>query len=241
MNKVKRLALIPARGGSKGIPRKNLQTIAGRSLLQRSIEVAIASNLFHEVCVSTDDLEMASLSKEWGASVPFIRPSELAADDSLSIDVIKHAISFFESKQEFFDSLALLQPTTPFREVNQLIAAHDVFDSTKCATLISVTDASAFHPSTLYRAKSILGKGSFLLENWNNQFLNGSGTLRQEFESQLWRNGSIYIFRPQVIMKSAILLNHPIAAISMDWIRSLNIDTFEDLDLAKIVASSIES
>ncbi len=241
MNEVRRLALIPARGGSKGIPRKNLQIIAGRSLLQRSIEVALGSKLFDEVCVSTDDTEIANLSKEWGASVPFIRPSELAADASRSLEVIKHAIAFFEAKHQFFDSLTLLQPTTPFRDVNQLIAAHDIFDSTMCATLISVTDVSAFHPSTLYRVKSRVDKDGFLLENWTNQSLNGGGTLRQEFESQFWRNGSIYIFRPQVIMKSLILLNHPIAAISMDWIHSLNIDTLEDLALAKIVASSIEN
>ena len=238
MNEFKRLALIPARGGSKGIVRKNLREVGGRSLLRRAIDIATKSELFDSVCVSTDDHEIAKLSRELGASVPFIRPSFLSEDESRTIDVIKHAINHYLSEGTSFNSLTLLQPTSPFRQLGDLIEAHKIFDSVQCQTLISVQDVTNFHPSTLYRVQSQISGTSFLVENRDKNMDTGRGTIRQEFETQLWRNGSLYIFRPTSLLASSKLLNSPIAAIKMDWIHSINIDSVDDLELAQRISEA---
>ena len=118
MNKF--LAIIPARGGSKGLPRKNIKPLLGKPLIAWTIEQALNSKYIDKVVVSTDDEEIAEISKEYGAEVPFLRPKELARDDSPTIDAIMHAINWFEERGEFFDILVLLEPTSPLRKRNDI-------------------------------------------------------------------------------------------------------------------------
>jgi CMP-N-acetylneuraminic acid synthetase len=114
------LSIIPARGGSKGLPRKNIKPLLGKPLIAWTIEQALNSKYIDKVVVSTDDEEIAEISKEYGAEVPFLRPKELARDDSPTIDAIMHAINWFEERGEFFDILVLLEPTSPLRKRNDI-------------------------------------------------------------------------------------------------------------------------
>ena len=114
------LGIIPARGGSKGLPGKNILDIAGKPLIVWTIERAINSKYLDRVIVSTDDSEIAEISKKYGAEVPFTRPEELAEDTTPMMDVIFHALDFFKSKNMAFDYIALFEPTSPLRKINDI-------------------------------------------------------------------------------------------------------------------------
>lgn len=110
------LALIPARGGSKRLPRKNIKLLNGKPLVAWSIEQALASEFIDRVIVSTNDKEIAEVSRRFGAEIPFIRPEEFAADASLTIDAVIHALDFLRAQGESYDYLAMLEPTSPLRK-----------------------------------------------------------------------------------------------------------------------------
>ena len=118
MNKMNVLALIPARGGSKGLPRKNLLPLCGRPLVQWSVDTALSCTAIDSVVVSTDDDEIASIAVTAGAEVPFLRPAYLAGDTASSVDVIIHALDFLESQGRLFDLVLLLEPTSPLRQLS---------------------------------------------------------------------------------------------------------------------------
>ena len=142
------LGLIPARGGSKGLPRKNIKLLLGKPLIAWTIEQALASKYLDRVIVSTDDKEIAEISKKYGAEVPFMRPKELARDDSTTSDVILHVLNWFESTGGKYDYLALLEPTSPLREEddidNGVIKLID--NENKADSLISVGEIALEHP-----------------------------------------------------------------------------------------------
>src|SRR5690554_6446866 len=132
------LALIPARGGSKGLPRKNLRLLGGKPLIAWTIEEAVKSGCFAEVAVSTDDNEIAAAAKDYGARVPFLRPAELARDDTKGIEVVLHAMDWYETNEWAFDLLMLLQPTSPLRTAEDIRAALGVFSEKQAAAVVSV-------------------------------------------------------------------------------------------------------
>ena len=142
------LGLIPARGGSKGLPRKNIKPLLGKPLIAWTIEQALASKYLDRVVVSTDDKEIAEISIKYGADIPFVRPKELTRDDSTTIDVIIHTLNWFENAGEKYDYLALLEPTSPLREkddiengIKKLIDNENRADS-----LVSVGEIALEHP-----------------------------------------------------------------------------------------------
>jgi CMP-N,N'-diacetyllegionaminic acid synthase len=240
MKNLKKLALIPARGGSKGIPDKNLRMVGNRSLLDRAIESAVKSGIFSEVCVSTDSLEIANRVRNHGLTVPFLRPPEISGDFSLGIEVIKHAIDFYRNLGVVFDTVTLLQPTSPFRTFSDVVMANNVFDKSFCESLISVLDITNFHASTRYipADESLNSILELQVENINTR--TSAGTLRQNFSKTYWRNGAIYIVKSKNINNSEILLTEPIEGYLMPWIRSINIDTFEDLELANAISINLK-
>lgn len=142
------LGLIPARGGSKGLPGKNIRSLLGKPLIAWTIEQALACNYLDQVIVSTDDGEIAATAKKYGAEVPFMRPKELASDEARAVDVIFHALDFFKRQKCHFDYVALLQPTSPLR------TAEDIYESVKTLidnenkadSLISVGELDHGHP-----------------------------------------------------------------------------------------------
>jgi len=145
------LAIIPARGGSKRLPGKNIKPLLGKPLINWTIEQALQCHYFDKVIVSTDCKKIAEVAKEKGASVPFIRPDSLSQDRTPSIDVVEHALDFFSLKQEYFDVLVLLEPTSPLRTAKDLnnamtlfIDHYDTYDA-----LISVGKVEREHPSIM--------------------------------------------------------------------------------------------
>ena len=233
-NKLK-LALIPARAGSKGIINKNIVDLDGKPLMNWSIEIALNSNLFDVVCVSTDSSEIAHIARNAGAEVPFLRPIEISDDKSLQIDVMKHCLKFYQNRNLDFNSITLLQPTSPFRKIEDLASSLKLFSYQNYETLISVKDITEFADSACYSS------------NMDNNALElfplrpvpdneKSGTLRQNFEKKYWRNGSIYIFRPVNILVDRKLIKDPIVGFEMPWKRSINIDSYADLETARLLA-----
>jgi len=149
------IGIIPARGGSKGLPRKNIRELCGKPLIAWSIEKALKSSCLDTVIVSTDDEEIAEVSRSLGAEVPFIRPSELASDTATTFGVVEHALAFFRiQKLQSFEYTALLEPTSPLREdtdidnmLERLDGARDYFDA-----IVSLGETS-HHPSLVKRVR----------------------------------------------------------------------------------------
>ena len=142
------LAIIPARGGSKGLPNKNIKNLCGKPLIVWTIMQAKLSKYIDTIMVTTDSKDIANISKEYGADIPFLRPKELATDTSSTHDAVMHVLSYYESKEIFFDYIILLEPTSPLREENdidnmleKLSKYDDVYDS-----IISVGEIGE-HPS----------------------------------------------------------------------------------------------
>lgn len=121
------LGLIPARGGSKGLPRKNIIPLLGKSLIAWTIEQALASKYLDRVVISTDDKEIAEISKKYGAEVPFMRPKELAKDDTPTSEVIIHSFNWFEKQDIYYDIIVLLEPTSPLRKEEDIDNAIKLF------------------------------------------------------------------------------------------------------------------
>ena len=214
------LGLIPARAGSKSIPKKNLVDLGGRPLIAWTIEAAMNSSL-SRVIVSTDSNEIAAVCKSFGTEVPFMRPEEISKDDSLSIDVVIHAL---DTLKEEFDSVMLLQPTSPFRSVSDINSAIQLL--AEADSVISVEAVEGMHPA---RMKFINTDGYLVDPVFAEEVENMP---RQQLAPLYIRNGAIYFTKPDSIsqltfkgMKSKALI--------MPSLRSTNIDTEFDLQIAR--------
>jgi len=235
------MILIPARAGSKAIPRKNIVELQGRPLLAWTADVALHSNLTSHVILSTDSQEVAEIGKSLGLMVPFLRPMELANDDTLQIEVIKHALSeMTEERNLDFDSVMLLQPTTPFRTKLTLRKAYEFFVNEKADTLITVSEISRMDQSTIYSHPKKLQSDLYLLHNQGVGISAPQGTLRQNFVEKWWRNGGIYIFKASTLINKNSLYGGKTIGLSTNSIESINIDTYSDLDLANIIALGLK-
>ena len=185
-NKV--LALIPARGGSKGLPGKNIKDLCGMPLLAWPIRAAKESNYVDQVIVSTENKNYADIARSYGASVPFIRPAKLARDDSATYLVVEHALNYLKSQNEIYDYMVLLEPTSPLttsKDIDEalklLISKRDLADS-----IVGVSKVEATHPVFDVR---INDKG--LIEPYVG---NGFNILnRQEIDTLYYFEGSLYI------------------------------------------------
>ena len=133
------IAIIPARGGSKRIPKKNIKIFFGKPLIAYSIQTALESNLFEKVIVSTDDEEIAKIAKEYGAEVPFLRPKELSDDFTITQDVIDHAIKFLEKNGEKYEYVCTLYATAPLMRAEYLKQAYEVLKSSNAINTFSAT------------------------------------------------------------------------------------------------------
>jgi len=235
------LILIPARSGSKSIPNKNTILLSGEPLLSWTAKVAIDSDLSKNIVLSTDSDKIAQLGKELGLQVPFIRPKDLAQDRTLQLDVIKHAVTLLsENFNMKFNSIMLLQPTSPFRSRESIVKSYDYFCKYNADTLITISDVSKFAPSTKYLVEKSLLPDLFQLELLSNEKQN-RGTLRQDFEQVWWRNGSIYIFKTDTLLNSNSLYGGKTIGMPTNSVESINIDTPEDLALAKIIARGLKN
>ena len=149
------LAVIPARGGSKGVPRKNLRPIGGKPLVAWSIEQALAVPAIRHVVVSTDDAEIAEVARRHGAEVPFMRPGHLAEDRTPTEPVIEHALAWYAERGEAPDAIVLLQPTSPRRRAGTLQRALDQFEREGADALVGVCENHHFFWTDPHQPKAL--------------------------------------------------------------------------------------
>jgi len=227
------LGLIPARGGSKGIPRKNIKLLHNKELIRYSIETALKCDFLDEIMVSTEDREIAKISKIAGANVPYSRPMELANDKSPTIDTVVHVLEFYEKNKKSFDAVCLLQPTVPFRDEKDLNMAIEKFISSNADSLISVkTVPHIYNPYWVYE------------ENKKTGFLqlarSGENIIprRQDLPKAYHRDGSIYLTKKEIILREKSLYGKKIIHHIMENSPNINIDTMEDWEAAENYAQS---
>lgn len=227
---MKILGLIPARGGSKGVPNKNIKLLGGKPLICYTIEASLATAEIDNLVVSTDSENIAKISKDAGANVPFLRPAELATDKSPSIDTVIHAVEFLAKKNVHFDAVCLLQPTCPFRTTEDIENAIKTFKNQEADSLISVREVPhQYNPHWTFEADE---DEQFL------QIATGEKDIisrRQELPKAYHRDGSIYIVKTEVLLEKRSLYGDKIAFhVSQNPI-DVNIDTLEDWAKAEAV------
>ncbi|MXV39003.1 acylneuraminate cytidylyltransferase family protein [Flavobacteriaceae bacterium Ap0902] len=215
------LAIIPARGGSKGLPRKNIKLLNGKPLIAYTIEAALAAKYINRVIVNTDNGEIGEIALKFGAEVPFMRSKELASDTAKSIDVLKDAIERLEkSSDKTIEEFVVLQPTSPLRAAQHIDGAIELFQKKKADSVISYCQEE--HPIFWHKYLDEEGKfedifGKTLLQN------------RQEIRPSYYANGAIYIFNKNLIYKNTYYTENSYAYI-MDKKSSIDIDTIDDFE-----------
>ncbi len=229
MTEARVLAVIPARGGSKGVPRKNIRPLAGKPLIAYSILAAQAAQRVDRLLVSTDDEEIASVAREWGADVPFLRPPELSDDRAAQIDVVIHALQQAEALDGCrYSHVILLQPTAPLRTAEEIDASLQMLLETGCDAVVSYTPVESAHPFYMVtldgdRPRPLLDVPADL-------------TARQQYPAVYRRNGAIYATRREVILARSFY-GEDVRAYIMPPERSINIDSLFDFDLAEFLLS----
>lgn len=221
------LGVIPARGGSKGLPNKNIVMLCGKPLLAYTAEAATASRYLSRVVLSTDSAEIADVGRSLGLDVPFMRPKELAADETPTLPVLRHAVGFLADEGETFDAVCLLQPTSPLRTVDMVDAACERFVETNADTLLSVLKIPHHH----HPDWALLADADGWL-HWASG-KQDPPPRRQELRPAFHREGSIYIVRVDVLMERGTLFGDRIVPFLVDHKRSVNIDGPEDLARAE--------
>jgi len=224
------LALIPARGGSKGVPRKNIRLVCGKPLIAYTIETALAAkNVLTRVLVSTDDAEIAEIARRYGAEVPFLRPADLANDTAAMIPVIQHAVRFAEEDEKLrYDWVCLLQPTEPFRTAHDIEQSLSLARAGGCDSVISVVQVFSVHPMLMKRIDE-----NRLLPYCVDE---KEGTRRQDYVPPAYmRNGAIYLSRRDVLMNQNSIWGDVIRPYVMPPERSVGVDSELDMKLVQLL------
>lgn len=215
------LGIIPARGGSKGIPGKNIRLLNGKPLLYYSIHAAQMSGLVDRLILTTDSMEIAQVGKELGAEVPFIRPAKLARDDTPMLPVLEHVVNFVESGNWQADIILLFQPTAPLRQPEQIQAAVKMLTESKCDSIVSVVQIPQhYSPDFAYKVEDGMLK----------PFLDGGGkvTRRQDTRPAYSRDGTIYAFWRDVLINKHNIYGDDCRPLVIPNHLSCNLDTMED-------------
>ncbi|MCM3124160.1 MULTISPECIES: acylneuraminate cytidylyltransferase family protein [unclassified Mesobacillus] len=227
---MRNLAIIPARSGSKGLRDKNILSLNNKPLIAYTIEAAKSSNLFEEIFVSTDSEEYAIIARQWGAKVPFLRREELSSDTASSWDVVKDTILEYEKAGNHFDTVALLQPTSPLRKAEDISKGYDLFREKKANAIVSVCEAehSPLWCNTLPEDKS--------LKNFINKEIVSSP--RQKLPSFYRINGALYLVKIDYLMKTTSIFDEKCYALEMEKQNSIDIDDIFDFKIAEALISS---
>jgi CMP-N,N'-diacetyllegionaminic acid synthase len=219
------LGIIPARGGSKGVPRKNIKAIGDKPLIAYTIEAAAKSRLTRTV-VTTDDEEIARVAREWGGDAPFLRPAELATDLANAVPVMQHALKAVEELEgETYDAIMMLQPTTPFRRTEDIDRAIGILETTGADSVISVVDVDGHHPARMKYIEDGRIIDPPFCEDYENQ-------PRQELRKIYIKNGAIYLTRRETILKNSFK-GADCRALEMPAQISANIDNVHDFRYAE--------
>jgi len=227
-----KVVIIPARGGSKRIPRKNIKAFFGKPMIAWSIEAAKKSGIFDRIIVSTDDEEIASIAREWGAEVPFIRPAELSEDLTATIPVISHAIQWLLEQGEDLDAICCLYATAPFVEATDISKGYAELTTGDWAYTFSVTDFSA----PIFRSFQLSASGGvemFYPEHFN--------TRSQDLPEAYHDAGQFYWGRKESWLQGKIFFSNQSKPIIIPRWRVQDIDTPSDWQRAEQIALQILS
>ena len=226
MKSYKILAIIPARGGSKGIRRKNLQKLSGKPLIAHTIIAAKKTKSINKIIVSTDDKEIEKISKNNGAEVPFLRPKQISKDTSSTIEVIKHALKFLQENQSYVpDIIILLQPTSPLRTSQLITKTINTLKKSKATSVITVSKITK-HPYASYWLKNDF------LKPFEKNFTKYSR--RQEFPDLFFPTGAVYTFWYDTLKKFNSLHGPKIKPIVVHD-EDIDIDNLRDLFFAEMM------
>jgi len=224
------VGLVTARGGSKELPRKNVLPLSGKPLLAWTIEAARQASSVGRLLISTDDLEIAEVGREYGAEVPFMRPAKLAADDTPHTDVVLHALDALEAEGTISDYILVLQPTSPLRTARDIDQAVELARRRSANAVVSVT--SARHHPAIFKNIDDAGSLSPILPPPD------AGTRRQDAGHVVVPNGAIYLIRPEVLRETGTLLPEGAIGFPMPAERSIDIDTEWDFRVAEFAKSN---
>jgi len=220
--KLKVLGLIPARAGSKGVPDKNIKKLCGKPLLHYTIVEAYKSSHLSEIMVSTESEKIAKIAKQAEAHVPFMRPENLAEDNSKTLDVVIHVVEQYEENGTHFDAVCLLQPTNPLRKADLIDRCVKEFEHQQADSLITVRSVPhEFNPHWIFEENK---QGFLSLATGEKEII----PRRQELPEAYYRDGSVYITKTEELLNKRSLYGEKIAYLNTDGVPHINIDTMAD-------------
>ena len=217
------LAIIPARGGSKGLPGKNIKLLCGRPLIYYTLDAVKPFGTNIDICVSTDDVKIKEIVELYGISVPFLRPGYLATDTASTADVLLHALQFYYEKGEDYDVILLLQPTSPFRQASHIREALSLYRE-KIDMVVSVRES---HAASVICCENA---GGYLETPLNSEALR-----RQDTPAYYEYNGAIYVINVQSFLETRNLIFARRIKYLMDERSSVDIDTQLDFEYAEFL------
>ncbi|WP_299213156.1 acylneuraminate cytidylyltransferase family protein [uncultured Dokdonia sp.] len=219
---MKVLGLIPARGGSKGIPGKNKKLLGGHPLLHYTIEAGLKATKLDTLIFSSEDEELMTLARDLGVSVPFQRPQQLAEDHSGSLGVVQHALQFMQSQGKQYDAVCLLQVTNPFRSAQLIDKAVSAFAKANTDSLVSVLKVPhEYNPHWVFEATK---DGKLQIATGEKEIIKR----RQDLPDAYIRDGAIYMTKSEVLLEQNSLYGSSISYIESDPVWHVNIDTMDD-------------
>jgi N-acylneuraminate cytidylyltransferase len=230
------LAVVPARGGSKGLPRKNLRLLGGKPLVAHAVAAGLAARLVQRVVCSTDDPEIAEAARLAGAEVPFLRPPELAQDSTEDLPVFVHALDWLQEQEGWAPELVVnLRPTSPLRRASHVDQAIRLLCDTDAESVKSVCLARQ-HPHKMW----LFSEQTKLLQPYLKTELRlerGPDVPRAELEDVYWQNGVVDVTRREVILDQRRMIGGRVAGLVTDPADSIDIDSDLDLALAELLLS----
>ena len=219
------IAIITARGGSKRIPRKNIKEFMRKPMLAYAVEAALGSNIFDEVMVSTDDIEIAEVAKKYGAKVPFMRSEKTANDMAMTYDVLEEVIDEYQKIGRNFDNLACIYPCVPFLKSETLQNAYQIFINSNCDTLVPIVKFS-FPIQRAFR----IDENNFLQYREPENMLKRS----QDLEPMFHDVGMFYFCKINEMKRNKKLIGNKAAYIEMDEMQIQDIDNVSDWKMAEM-------
>ena len=222
---MKILIVIPARGGSKGVPGKNIKLLNGKPLIQYTIDAAKELFLSQPICISTDDIKIKKVVESLGTEVPFLRPDELATDTSGTYEVLLHAVNHYESIGYSPDVVVLLQATSPFRSSTHIKEALDLYDES-CEMVVSVKETKA-NPYYVLREED---ENGYLVPSKEGKFIR-----RQDCPEVYELNGAIYIINVAALKEKSLSEFKKVKKYIMSDFNSHDIDTSFDWEFAEFL------
>lgn len=221
------LIIIPARGGSKGIPRKNIKPLNGKPLIYYAIDTARTITTDENICVSTDDVEIKSIVEAYGLQVAFLRPDELSTDTAGTYEVLLHALDYYEKQGKHYQAVLLLQTTSPFRTADQVKEALSLYDQSNADMVVSVKECPANPYYNVFEED----------ENGYLHVCKGDGNIfrRQDAPKVYEYNGAIYIMDAHTLKRTHMHKMQNRVKYIMDAKSSFDLDTLQDWQMAEMM------